>query len=167
MWPQRLIPPHLVGMPQATTLLAGYPCSDQDYSGLGAPRFPVGILAARSHHSSCPIVQIRTTPYAAQRLIPIHWKTPRIPTRAEWVALVNQIKAAEEWMAQYKDRYEKFYSMWATWITYANPPGLSAQEPSTAAAPCLMELGWGECRTPKSQTGSETVELWQICHRLP
>lgn len=54
----------------------------------------------------------------ARRLIPVYWKSAQIPSREEWIHLVNNIMAAEQWMAICKGRHDKFYSIWATWIHY-------------------------------------------------
>lgn len=84
---------------------------------------PDSPLESLLHFPTIPLGQYRKSilPHllnAARRLIPIHWKKPQIPTRAEWIGLVDNIMAAEEWMAKCKDKYEKFYSIWATWMHY-------------------------------------------------
>lgn len=43
---------------------------------------------------------------AARQLIPVYWKSAQIPTRKEWIHLVNNIMAAEEWIVTCKGRYE-------------------------------------------------------------
>lgn len=61
---------------------------------------------------------------AAKRLIPLYWKRPQIPTLAEWLQKVSDIREAEEWVPRCKDRSERFNGVWAHWrkyITDANP----------------------------------------------
>lgn len=46
---------------------------------------------------------------AARQLIPIYWKRAQIPGCSEWICLVNDIMAAEECMATFKGRHDKWY----------------------------------------------------------
>lgn len=72
---------------------------------------------------------------AARPLIPVHWKTAHGPGQADWIHLINNIMAAEEWMATCRDRYEKFYGIWATWKHYtaniSQSPQPSVSRPHT------------------------------------
>lgn len=68
---------------------------------------------------------------AAKRLIPIYWKKTYIPDGADWIRLVNDIMAAEEWMPKCKGRYDKFDTIWATWIHYTGRALLDSQPADT------------------------------------
>lgn len=101
---------------------------------------PDSPLESLLHVPATPLSQYRKSvlPHllnAARRLIPIYWKKPQIPTRTEWINLVNSIMAAEEWMTKCRDRHEKFYSCWATWIHYSGKTTPGAPGPPLAADP--------------------------------
>ena len=59
---------------------------------------------------------------AARRLLPVHWKTSRIPTRGEWIAGVNAVREAEDWIATCRDTRERFNTIWAPWSDYTTDP---------------------------------------------
>lgn len=106
---------------------------------------PDSPLESLLHFPTIPLGQYRKSilPHllnAARRLIPIHWKKPQIPTRTEWIGLVDNIMAAEEWMAKCKDKYEKFYSIWATWMHYTG----QGKEPAIGSSQ-IQSPNWSWC----------------------
>lgn len=97
------------------------------------------------HVPSTPLSQYRKSilPHllnAARRLIPVHWKSTHIPGRTEWMGLIDSVMAVEEWMAKCKDKFDKFYAIWATWIHYKSKDRASPLQVSPGAASCRSDI---------------------------
>lgn len=54
--------------------------------------------------------------------IPIHWKKSNIPTREQWIAGVNAIREAKEWIATCRGLREKHLAIWAPWNEFSPDP---------------------------------------------
>lgn len=73
---------------------------------------------------------------AARRLLPIYWKQPKIPSRADWIQKVNDIRETEHWIATCKGKLERFDYIWGPWKDYISDP----DQESTSLDLALLEL---------------------------
>ena len=55
---------------------------------------------------------------AAKTLIPIHWKSPRVPTIAQWLGRISEICEMEDTLAQASDGIDKFHETWSPWFEF-------------------------------------------------
>lgn len=54
--------------------------------------------------------------YIARKLIAQYWIVSRVPTRWQWVELVNKLLIREKLTYQHRNVSRKFYSMWQSWL---------------------------------------------------
>ena len=55
---------------------------------------------------------------AAKSLIPLYWKSQRVPSVAEWLRRVSDVHAMEETLAQASERVEKRHKIWQPWVAF-------------------------------------------------
>ena len=66
---------------------------------------------------------------AAKSLIPLYWRSQRVPSIAEWLRRVSEVHGMEETLAQASDRVDKLHKIWQPWVAFryssAYPDGAS------------------------------------------
>lgn len=51
-------------------------------------------------------------------LIPIHWRSARVPSNVDWLKKVREICEMEETMVQESGRVEAFQDTWRPWLIF-------------------------------------------------
>ena len=55
---------------------------------------------------------------AAKALIPIFWKTTKVPTITQWLEKVSEIREMEDTLTQASDNVDKFHETWSPWFEF-------------------------------------------------
>lgn len=63
---------------------------------------------------------------AARTIIPRHWKSTTLPSRAEWLAELNSLMRMENLMAEDKGTTESFFRTWSVWSIYQDSQAFAA-----------------------------------------
>lgn len=61
---------------------------------------------------------------ATRQLIPLFWKTTTTPPLSSWVSIVKDMMRVEEMIALDNDTFDKFKTLWLTWIDYSTSDAL-------------------------------------------
>lgn len=55
---------------------------------------------------------------AAKSLIPLYWKSTKIPSIKEWLHRITDIRDMEETIAQSNDAIERYHQTWSLWFAF-------------------------------------------------
>lgn len=84
---------------------------------------PLDATCCLLHITKCPLKKYKNSLTkhllnAAKSLIPIHWKSPRVPTVVEWLHRVTEMYEMEDTLAQSSEQVEKFHVDWQPWNVF-------------------------------------------------